>query len=233
MNSARHPIAAAAFAAALAILPLHEAWARGGFTGGGFKSAPSIRSFSSSKGISSWGSAIRPAGGPSAKASSSSSLPRFSGVSGTRAGLSAQRSLFESAKRSGTLFSSRDEAAQAFRSRYAKDYGTSFVSEPQSRPSYIPGYTLVGGRRSPIAYVPSLGGYGYMNALGAWVLYDALSDPIALDPLMARTNYYWGSPPIYLSHGFGFFRLARILFMLIIAAALFSRISRRRRRGPR
>lgn len=143
--------------------------------------------------------------------------------------MSSQRGLYDSARRSGTLFSSRDEAAQSFRSRYAKDYSSTFATEPAARPSYIPSATYVGGRSVNIVYSPVLGGYGYLHPLlGTWMLYDALSDAAMLDYAMSNRGYYWGGPPVYVSHGPGFLGFALFLLVLILIASAISRAARRR-----
>jgi hypothetical protein len=227
MNSTRSRLVAALLAAALAFLPVAEASARGGFRGGGFRSAPSSRSFgtrSLGASRSGWGGATRPSLGAPAASS------RLGGISGDRGSASARRGLYDSAKRNGTLFSSRTEAAQSFRGRYAKDYGSSFASEPSARPSYIPGSTLVGGRNVNIVYNQGLGGYGYIHPLlGTWMLYDALSDAAMLDYAMSNRGYYWGGAPVYLSHGPGFMSFALGLLVLFIIASAISGAARRRR----
>jgi hypothetical protein len=143
--------------------------------------------------------------------------------------VSAQRGLYDSARRSGTLFSSKEEAAQSFRSRYAKDYSSTFVSEPSVRPSYIPSSTFVGGRSVNIVYSPALGGYGYMHpGLGTWMLYDALADGAMIDYAMYHRGYYWGGAPVYVSHGGSFMGFAFFILVFIIVVATVARVARRR-----
>jgi hypothetical protein len=234
MNSTRSRILAAACAAALFLLPVSGAFARGGFRGGGFRSAPSLRSMGSSRAFSGWGSATR----PSLKASpfsstrstqASPSTPRFGGISGTRSGISAQRGLYNSARRSGTIFSSKAEASQAFRNSYARDYSSTFASEPPVRPSYIPSSTYVGGRNVSIVYNPSLGGYGYFHpGLGTWMLFDALADAAVLDQAMSNRGYYWGGAPVYLSHRPSFLGFALGVLVLFLLASIVIRVLARR-----
>jgi hypothetical protein len=235
MNVTRTRLMAAALAAALAFLPVADASARGGFRGGGFRAAPALRSFGTqrsfgtSRPLSGWGSATR----PSLKASpfsASPSTPRFGGLSGSRSSVSQQRGLYESARRSGTLFSSKAEAAQSFRSSYAKDYASTFASEPASRPSYIPSSTMVGGRSVNIVYNRGLGGYGYYNpGLGTWMLFDALSDAATLDYAMSNRGYYWGGAPVYLSHRPSFLGFAfAMLVLFIVGSAIAHAVARRR-----
>ena len=226
MNPTRTRLTAAALAAALALLPASEAFARGGFRGGGFRAAPSLRSFGAPR-ASGWGSATR----PSLKAApSASSVPRFGGIGGTRSSVSAQRGLYDSARMSGTLFSSKAEAAQSFKSRYAKDYSSSFASEPVSRPTYIPSSTIVGGRSVNIVYDRGLGGYGYYNpGLGTWLLYDALADSAMNDGIMYNRGYYWGGAPVYMSHRPSFLGFAFGLLLLLLAVSVIARALSRRR----
>jgi hypothetical protein len=234
MNRTRTRLIAAALAAALALVPVGSAFARGGFRGGGFRSGSSLRSLGSPRSFSGWGSATKPT--LKASPSGSASTPRLGGISGSRSGVSAQRGLYDSARRNGSLFSSKAEASQAFKSRYAKDYATTFAAEPSVRPSYIPASALVGGRNVDIAYNPALGGYGYLHpALGTWILFDALSDAATLDFAMSRHGYYWGGAPAYVSHGPSFLGLAFAVLAVLLVLALIARAAGRaaqRREGP-
>jgi hypothetical protein len=239
MNTSRTKLIAAALAAALAILPAAEASARGGFRGGGFSSRSfSTRSFRTTRPLAaprsgSWGSATRPkaaAGLPSGAAGAASAGAETSrgGISGGRASASQRRGLYDSAKRNGTLFSTRQEAAQSFRSRYAKDYSSSFPAEPATRPSYIPGSTVVSGRNVNVFYNPAMGGYGYIHPLlGTWILFDALGDAAMLDYAMSNRGYYWGGAPVYQTHGPGFLGIAFAILVFILVASLISRVGRR------
>jgi hypothetical protein len=247
VNTTQRRAMAALIAVALATVPVLDASARGGFRGGGFSS----RSFSRLSGTRSlggssstgalkslkWGSSSKPsssASGASAGAaagSGGSSILGRRGISGSRSSVSSQRSLYASAQKNGTLFSSRAEASQAFRSKYAKDYSSSFASEPASRPSYIPSSAAVDGRSVNIVYNQGLGGYGYLHpTLGAWMLFDALSDAAMLDAAMNGRGYYWGAPA-YLSHGSGFLDFAFMLLVVLAALALVASIASRARRS--
>jgi hypothetical protein len=220
MNIVRTRLIAAAFVAALVLLPASGAYARGGFRGGGLR-VPSLRSIGSSRSFTGWGSATRP--------TLQASTPRLGGISGSRASVSAQRGLFDSARRNGTLFSSKAEASQSFRSRYAKDYASTFAAEPSVRPGYIPSSALIGSRSVNIVYNPALGGYGYLHpTLGTWVLFDALANAATLDYAMSNRGYYWGGAPVYLSHRPSFFGLA-----ILLIASIAARVARRRREERR
>jgi hypothetical protein len=234
MNTARTRLAAAALASLLALLPATDAFARGGFSGGGFRSAPSFRSLGTtrslggSRAFSGWGSATKPTlkaspGAAPRTAAPFAAAPSTSRLGGNRASVSQQRGLYDSAKRNGTLFTSKTEASAAFKSRYAKDYSNTFASEPAARPSYIPGSYSVGGRDVNIVFNQGLGGYGYIHPLlGTWILYDALSDAAMADRLMYERGYYWGGAPAYLSHGPSYLGIAFavLVAMLVLAAVL-------------
>ncbi len=238
MKKPRHLALAAILLSLLAFFPDH-AFARGGFKGGGFRMAPSIRSTSigrsatagrSGGGLLSWGSATRPAaGGMTGQATAPTG--RYVAPQ-TRSSVAAQRSLYDSARSSGTLFPGKAQAAQAFRSSYGTQYRSTFPSEPQVRPDWIPGSTYVGERPVNIVYNQGLGGYGYMNPmLGTWMLYDAMADAATMDLLMSRHNYYYGPQSVYLSHGGGFFSLALVLFLgfvLVVVALRALRMARGR-----
>ena len=227
MNTMKTRLLAAVFAAALAFLPASEAFARGGFSGGGFRSAPSLRSFSAPR-SSGWGSSTRPL------LKASPSVPRLGGIGGSRSSISSSRGLYDSARRNGTLFSSKAEAAQSFKSRYAKDYATSFASEPSSRPAYIPSSTFIGGRSVNIMYNQGIGGYGYYHpGLGTWLLYDALADSAMSDGIMYNRGYYWGGAPVYVSHRPSFFGFAFAMLLLFIVGSVIARAVVRRRGARR
>jgi hypothetical protein len=235
MNKLSARLLAAAFAAALLLLPVSSASARGGFRGGGFRSAPSLRSFGGSRSLSGWGSATR----PTLKASpfsgsrsilSSPSTPHLGGISGARSAISAQRGLFDSARRTGTLFASKAEASAAFRNSYSRDYSSVFSTEPVVRPSYIPGSALVGGQNVNIVYNSALGGYGYYHpSLGTWMLFDALANAAVLDQAMSNRGYYWGGAPVYVSHRPSFLGFAFGVLILFLVASLVIRALARRR----
>ncbi len=239
MNLSRSRLLAGLCAAALILMPATGAFARGGFRGGGFRSSPSLRLSGSARSFKGWGSATRPSlkaspfssTRPSALSPSSSSTPRLGGISGSLSGIGTQRGLFDSARRSGTLFASKTEASRAFRNSYGRDYASTFASEPQVRPSYIPSSAMVGGRNVNIVYSPALGGYGYLHPLlGTWMLYDALSDAAMLDRAMYGRGYYWGGAPVYVSHGPGFMGLALTVLALFLLAAVVTRVIAGRRR---
>jgi hypothetical protein len=217
-----------------------EATARGGFSGGGFKMAPSFRpsaprSFSTTrpstvpKSQYNWGSKTAPS-----RSSGSASTPRLAPPAGSTSstGITASRSLYDTARSKGTLFSSQSEATQAFRRSYGSTYGSTFANEPAARPSWIPATTFAGGRNYNVVYSPVLGGYGYYDSLlGRWILYDALGDAAMAASLMGNHGYYWGAPPVYMSHVAGFLFFSFVLFVIFCVVCIIAAVARSRRRG--
>ena len=201
------------------------AFARGGFRGGGFRSSSGFRSFGASRSSSSlfsWGS-TRPRTATNGAGAGS--------VGGSRSSFSAQRNLYDTARRNGTTFSSRTAATQAFQSKYASRYSSRFAAQPSVRPSYIPQSTMVDGRPMNIVYNAQYGGYGYMNPLlGHWVMYNALADTAMLGLLMNQNGYWYGAPPMYVSQGPGFFAWAIILFVTFMVISTLIRTVRGGRR---
>ncbi len=192
-------------------LSVDTAFARGGFRGGGFRS--SFRTFGSRSAgrtgsLFGWGRSTR------RTSTAAAPLRGSSPISGSRSSVAAQRNLYSTARQNGTLFSTRTDAVRSFRSKYSSQYSSRFAAQPSSRPSYIPRTTVVNGRTVNVVYNSGLGGYGYMDPfLGRWVMYNALTDAAMVGVLMSNHGYWWGGPPIYVSHGPGFFTWAIILFV--------------------
>lgn len=101
----------------------------------------------------------------------------------------SDQKLLREAKANGTLFKTRDEAANDFKSRYSSSYQNKFQAEPATRPAYIPQTYASGGVTYNINYNPVHGGYGYTNSLGAFIMYDAMSDAIMMNHLMHHHGY--------------------------------------------
>ena len=152
---------------------------------GGFSSS---RSFSSKRSFSkstfNWGQ--------------SKNRSQKSGLSNTRrkssAGRmsSADRTLYNKAKTSGTVFNSKADALKTFKSKYASKYPTKFSSQPSIRPDYIPPNITLKGNRHKVFY--RNGGYGYFIG-SAWFLYSPLNDNREAEKLMAGQGYYYGPRP--------------------------------------
>lgn len=157
-------------------LVIGEAFARSkGF--GGFRSSRSFSKKSYNK--SAWGK-------------------KSSGLSGTKRKSSASkmsssdRTLYNKAKASGTVFNNRADALKSFKSTHASKYPTKFSSKPSVRPKYIPASIKKQGKPQKVIY--RNGGYGYF--LGSmWFLYDPFDDDDEIEKLMAENGYYYGPKP--------------------------------------
>ncbi|HEV7406259.1 MAG TPA: hypothetical protein VGO11_25145 [Chthoniobacteraceae bacterium] len=114
-----------------------------------------------------------------------------------------------------------------FQQKHAAEYQSTFPTQPNTRPSYIPQTTSVGGNNYTVIYNQSYGGYGYYMG-GNWMAYNVLSDAIMMDSLMNRHNYAYGpsyaygSGPVYYQHssGGGFFVGLLFIVILVIAAVV-------------
>ena len=69
----------------------------------------------------------------------------------------------------------RADVVESFKRDNAQKYSNKFAAEPASRPTYIPQTYNDGGTTRNIYYNYNSGGYGYMNSLGTFILYDALT----------------------------------------------------------
>jgi hypothetical protein len=222
----------------------------GGFSSGhssssGFSSHSSSSGFSSSKssssgfsspkssGSSSWGSSSKSSspsssgssfwGGSSTWGSSSkSSSPSTSsnGFSSSKNSSSVDVNVYNAAKANGTAFTSKDVAIKDFQSKYSSKYTSKFSSEPESRPSYIPKNTVVGGNTYNVTYNRDYGGYGYMNSLGQWIMYDLMLDSIHRDSVMANHGYYYGPAPGHPIVWIIIIFIILIVFCLVLRALL-------------
>lgn len=169
-------------------------------SGSSFKSSGSGFG-SSSKSYNSLGSSsnnsAKYSGSSTSKSSGSSwfSKPQTS----TRVQSNVERSKYEAASKSGTVFKTRESAIADFKTKKADTYTSKFASEPTTRPSYIPQTYKSNGTSYNITYNQSVGGYGYWSGggpgIGTFLLYDALSDAVMLNTLMDRDNYYVGNAP--------------------------------------
>lgn len=179
---------------------------RGGFSGGRSSFSSGRSSFSSSRGSSSWGSSSKSSvSKPMATKPNSASDSLW----GTKANTSTPKvtkvesprlKTYNEAKAGGTLFSSKAEAQNAFKNKYAAQYTSKYASEPATKPAHIPQAVKdAGGVERPIVYNQGSGGYGYWSGggpnLGTFIIYDALSDMIMLNMLMNNHNYQYGPPP--------------------------------------
>lgn len=151
--------------ALMAFLPLSQLDAKGSSGGGrsSFSSSPRTSTPSVSK--------------PSGFSSSSSTKP--SAVKPTTS--VAPKTAFDKSQaarsiRPPTPPKPKSEYINEFRTQNASKYPTKFATPPATRPNYIPESTVVGGQQRPIIYNQSAGGYGFMDGLGQFMIYDAITD---------------------------------------------------------
>ncbi len=155
-----------------------EAFARSkGF--GGFSSSRSFSKKSFSKNTSNWGNKKSGLSGSKRK----SSAGKMS---------SADRSLYNKAKSSGTVFNSKTDALKSFKSKNASKYPTKFSTRPGTRPDHIPSSITTGGKKYNVTY--RNGGYGYLTG-SVWRPYSPFADPFMAARLMAMGGYYYGPRP--------------------------------------
>jgi hypothetical protein len=111
----------------------------------------------------------------------------------------ADRALHDRAKKQGTHFQSRQQATSAFKknkgAEISRKFPTKFDSKPATRPDYIPQSTSVGGKTYNITYNQQYGGYGYMDALGTFIIYDMLTDAAFMNTQMRSYGYAYGPAP--------------------------------------
>jgi hypothetical protein len=103
----------------------------------------------------------------------------------------AQKKSLTAAKKSGTAYKTKSQAATAFKSNkeMQSKYKSTYTSKPATRPEHIPASTKVGNNTYNVTYNQQHGGYGYMGPSGSWIMYNAMSDAVMLTALMQRNNY--------------------------------------------
>jgi len=145
-------------------------------------------------------STSKPSSKPSAVTTSSTSTPTAtkpsskSNVATQKYKSSTDKVVYEKAVKSGTAFKTKDEAVSSFKTNHGAKYTSTFPKEPVTRPTYIPQTTNVGGRDYNVSYNQDRGGYGYMNNLGTFMMFDAMTDAVVMSSLMNNHGYYHGSP---------------------------------------
>lgn len=134
----------------------------------------------------------------------------------------ADRALYDRAKKNGTHFNNRNEATAAFKkskgAEISANYPTKFSSKPATRPDYIPQSTSVGGNTYNISYNDRYGGYGYMDALGTFMLYDMMTDQMFMNQQMRNYGYAYGPPPARASSGFAL--IGTLIAVLVIGGII-------------
>lgn len=182
--------------------------ARGGRGGGGFSrgSSSSSRSSSSSSSSSSRPSSpapsVRPSNSGSRPSASDSTPATSSKATAPTPSPKAVKSqtdmrVYEKAKSNGKAFTNKESAVNDFKTKNAGKLTGKYDKEPAKRPDHIPQTTKgADGNTYNITYNQAGGGYGYTNSLGAFILYDAISDAAMMSTMMNRQGYYVGAPPV-------------------------------------
>lgn len=105
----------------------------------------------------------------------------------------------------------------AMKSKYTSKYS----SKPATRPSHVPQTTQVGGKTVNITYNQAGGGYGYMNALGTFMMYDMMSDALMRNRYMTQNGYlYAGHPNVAVVHTRSGFSMVWLLLGLVVAGVV-------------
>jgi len=150
---------------------------------GGSKSSSwgSSTSKPSAPAASSWGSSASKPSAPAAPSTSKSSFwgssnsTKTSTVNDVKKGSSTDSALAAKTSMTPETVKKRSDVVESFKRDNAQTYSNKFANEPASRPTYIPQNYNDGGTTRNIYYNYNSGGYGYMNALGTFILYDALT----------------------------------------------------------
>lgn len=171
-----------------------DAFAKGGFGGGrssSFRSSPT-RSFSSPKST------------PTKSSPSKVSTSGRTSVVGSKTDVKS----YQTAKQNGKAFTTKAAAVKDFKAKaasdpkvkqqLAKDYPTSYATQPATRPAHIPEKYSAGGNTYNVTY--QNGGYGYMGPNGftmltSYMLLDTMSDAMLMSS-MSRQGYHVGPPVV-------------------------------------
>ena len=133
---------------------------------------------------------------PATKPVEKSSTPKTSTQIARDKQIAEQKVKYDSAKATGKAFPSKDAAIADWKTKNTGKYESKFKTEPTTKPSYIPNtYSGSNGYSAPISYNQQYGGYGYMDALGTFILWDALTDIAFQDRQIQQAGYYVGNPP--------------------------------------
>lgn len=194
-------------------------------SGSSFKSSSSSFKSSPSSTPKSSPSSAKYTGGTTSSSKPGSVAPQTS----TRVGSKVEVSRYQEAVKSGKAFTTRESAVADFKTKNATSFTNKFTSEPTKRPDYIPSNYTSGGQSYNVVYNPTVGGYGYWNGggpgLGTWMVYDTLSDMAMMNTMMARQNYYVGTP-VVASSSFGTVMLwiMGVIVVVIIGTVIFAMI---------
>lgn len=186
---------------------------------------------------------------PAATPSSPSSSPRSSGSwfssspstksTPTTTSKPPQTSLDAKVSKANTTsapsYKSKEQAVAAFKEKNASQYTSKFITEPKTRPDYIPQSTSVGGKTVNVTYNAGFGGYGYYHpTLGTWMAYDMMHDAAMMSIMMNRHGGYtyvdgpgYTGGPVVVTHqssAFGVFITFFLVLALIFAVVIVARI---------
>jgi len=115
---------------------------------------------------------------------------------------------------------SREQSIAKFKQDNADKFPTKFSNEPTQRPAYIPqAQTDSYGTQRPVYYDRNQGGYGYWDALGTFIIFDALTDR-ANHSVPATTVYPSGSNNTVTYHQTKSSNVGWTVFWIIIVVGL-------------
>ena len=114
-----------------------------------------------------------------------------------------------------------DSFVNDYKKKNANVYVNNFTTQPVNRPAYIPPTYVTGGHTYNIVYDNTRHGYGYFDALGTFILYDALTE-------RAQAQYYhdvYASPqysqPVYVASSSSSHVLLYVFLTFFVVALLF------------
>jgi hypothetical protein len=172
---------------------MSDLFAKGGRSGGSRSSSGKSSSFG--RPSKSSPSKTSPSGVTNRK--SSVKAPSKSRTTAAPKRTATQQKSFEASKQNGTSKMTKTQSMDKFKSNPAmqKKYTSKYATKPTTRPSHVPQTTQVGGKTVNITYNQAGGGYGYTNALGAYIMYDMMSDAMMRNRMMTQNGYLYAGHP--------------------------------------
>ncbi len=133
---------------------------------------------SSGGGSRSGGFSSRPSSTPKAPSNSKNGFSSQPGAAKSSTSSPPKRTAFDVAEQRKALTppKPKEEFVQDFKVKNAGKYPTTFSTPPATRPTYIPQTTVYGGQSRQIEYNQQAGGYGFLDGLGRFMIYDAITD---------------------------------------------------------
>ena len=157
-----------------------------------------------SKPSTSWGS------GSSSSSSGSTAKPSTSwGNSSSGNSTKPKLSSFAAAQSKEKLLP-KEQYVSKFKQENASKYPNKFDKEPTTRPVHIP----TTYNNHTVVYNSGMGGYGYVDALGTFILYDALTDMATAD----YRSYHTYHTTTHSSFAWVYWVCGAILFFILIVA---------------